>query len=115
MPLDKTQERQAGPRAPHEELLLSLKRVQFQEWKHHPITAAYLKFLGDLSQAFQAEAMELFLAGNLRPPQSDVSVGNIRAIEDLRALQLEDIHKFYARDSGDEQIEQTSEASHQAV
>lgn len=84
-------------RAAHERLLLELSEQEFQQWRHNPITAAYLRYLGDLTETFRTSAADLLEAGTLAP-QSDVIRGRLLTLRELHLLSLEDIHNFYRQE-----------------
>lgn len=83
-------------RLPHESLLLSLTELDFQQWRHHPITAAYLLYLGDQVEAFRTAAADLLEAGNLDAP--DVLRGRLLTLRELQNLSLDDIRGFYRQE-----------------
>jgi hypothetical protein len=85
-------------RPPHETLLLELIEQEYHQWRHHPITSAYLKYLGDQVEAFRTAAMDLLEAGHL-DAQSDVIRGRILTLRELQNLSLDDIRNFYRQES----------------
>ena len=81
-------------RAAHEELLLELSEESYHVWRHSPVTAAYLRYLGDQVEAFRTAAADLLEAGGLAP-QADVIRGRLLTLRELQNLSLGDIHNFY--------------------
>lgn len=81
-------------RAPHEQLILSLSEESYHLWRHSPITAAYLKYLGDQADAFRTAAADLLEAGTLAT-QADVIRGRILTLRELQTLSLDVIQNFY--------------------
>jgi hypothetical protein len=81
-------------RSPHERLLLELSEEAYHLWRHSPITAAYLLYLGDQIEAFRTAAADLLEAGQLSP-QFDVIRGRIMTLRELQNLSLDDIQNFY--------------------
>ena len=84
-------------RPEHETLLLGLSEEEFQLWRHNPITAAYLRYLGDQVEAFRTAAMDLLEAGKLAP-QSDVIRGRLLTLRELENLSLGDVQNFYRQE-----------------
>lgn len=84
----------------HETLLLGLSEQEFQLWRHNPITAAYLRYLGDQIEAFRTAAADLLEAGNL--DRSDVIRGRLLTLRELENLSLGDIQNFYRREDNEE-------------
>lgn len=84
------------PRPPHEALLLELSEQSFNLWRHNPITAAYLAYLGDQVEAFRTAAADLLELGTLSN-QADVLRGRILTLRELHDLELGHIHNFYRK------------------
>ena len=81
-------------RPPHESLLLGLSEQEYMLWRHGPITAAYLLYMGDQIEAFRTAAMDLLEAGQLAP-QMDTVRGRLLTLHELQNLSLDDIRNFY--------------------
>ena len=79
---------------PHETLLLGLSEQEFQLFRHNPITAAYLLYLGDQVDAFRTAVGDLLEAGQL-DRQADVIRGRLLTLRELQNLALDDIRNFY--------------------
>jgi hypothetical protein len=88
-------------RPAHEELLLELSEEAYALWRHSPITAAYLKYLGDQAEAFRTAAADLLEAGALAP-QADVIRGRLLNLRELQTLSLGVIKNFYRREDTQE-------------
>jgi hypothetical protein len=88
-------------RPPHESLLLELSEESYHQFRHHPIMAAYLQYLGDQVEAFRTAAMDLLEAGKL-PEQSDVIRGRLLTLRELQNLSLDDIKNFYRHEDTEE-------------
>ena len=84
----------------HETLLLGLSEQEFQLWRHNPITAAYLRYLGDQIEAFRTAAADLLEAGNL--DRSDVIRGRLLTLRELQNLSLDDVQNFYRHEDNEE-------------
>ena len=91
MPLDD------ASRPPHEQLIIALSEQEYNLWRHNPITAAYLLYLGDQADAFRTAAADLLEAGNLMP-QADTIRGRILTLRELQTLSLGDIQNFYRQE-----------------
>jgi len=85
---------------PHEQLLLELSEEAYHQWRHHPLTSAYLHYLGDQADAFRTAAADLLEAGQLAP-QSDVIRGRILTLRELQNLSLDAIRNFYRQEGSE--------------
>ena len=85
------------PRLPHEQLLLGVSEQEYQLWRHNPITAAYLLYLGDQAEAFRTAAADLLEAGHLLP-QADTIRGRLLTLRELQNLSLDAIQNFYRQE-----------------
>ncbi len=94
---------QAPPLPQHVELLLSVHHTQFQDWRHHPLTAAYLKYLEDLNRSFRKVGEELWL----RPRDGNVDAAEVRGrvllLDELADLTIGDIRRFYLGESSSDE------------
>jgi hypothetical protein len=81
----------------HEQLLLELSDEAYHLWRHGPITAAYLLYLGDQVEAFRTAAADLLEAGTL-DKQAEVVRGRILTLRELQNLALSDIQNFYRQE-----------------
>lgn len=86
---------------PHETLLLELSEQSFNLWRHNPITAAYLAYLGDQVEAFRTAVADLLEQGELNR-QADVLRGRILTLRELHDLELQHIHNFYRNQERDD-------------
>jgi hypothetical protein len=82
------------PRPPHESLLLKLHEQDYAQWKHHPITSAYLQYLGDQIDAFRIAAADLLEDGKLNPQEGELR-GRLLTLRELQNLSLDHIKNFY--------------------
>lgn len=80
---------------PNDSLFLSLTKEEFQQWRHHPVTKAYLQFLTDQRTNWQAAAMELWEVGRLASVEGEALRGQVKAFRELENLELESIKSFY--------------------
>ena len=85
-------------RSSHEQLLLELSEEAYHLWRHSPITAAYLLYLGDQIEAFRTAAADLLEAGRLAP-QAEVIQGRILTLRELQNLSLDGIQNFYRQET----------------
>ena len=83
-------------RPQHESLLLELSEQEFQQFRHHPLMAAYLRYLGDQVEAFRTAAADLVEAGNL--VSLEVIRGRLSTLRELQNLSLDDIRGFYRQE-----------------
>ena len=84
-------------RPPHEQLFLELSEQEYHQFRHHPLMAAYLKYLGDQIEAFRTAACDLLEAGRLSE-QADVIRGRLLTLRELQNLSLDDIRNFYRQE-----------------
>ena len=88
-------------------LLLDLKEADYAAWKHHPVTAAFLQFLGDQADNWRLAAMDMWENGRLDKDDPDtgrnanVLLGRVQALRELRDATLADIQAFYSQQSDD--------------
>jgi hypothetical protein len=94
---------------PHETLLLELSEQSFGQWKHHPITSAYLSYLNDLIESFRTAAADMVENG-IDNPQAEVLRGRILTLRELHTLKLEHIQNFYRNQESEEQSASTGQA-----
>lgn len=86
---------------PTASLFLELSEESYNQWRHHPVTAAYLQFVADQAANFREAAADLFESGLLNPadahPDRNANVlrGRILCLRELHALQLASIQEFY--------------------
>lgn len=83
------------------EVLRDLTPQAFAQWKHHPVTAVYLKFLEDQAVNFRNAAADLWESGMLDPASANPNLnanvvrGRLLALRELHSLGLSDIRRFY--------------------
>lgn len=76
--------------------VLELTEAEFQQWRHSPISQAFLLFLAHRSESLTRTAAEHYLAGNLGAvEQRDPLRGRIMELRDLCIVKLADIQRFY--------------------
>ena len=73
---------------------MDLSETAYHQWRHSPITAAYLLYLQDQAEAFRTAAADLLEAGQLAP-QSEMLRGRILTLRELHSLSLDVIQNFY--------------------
>ena len=84
-------------------ILEEMNEETFQQWRHHPVTAAFLEFLGDQAMNFREVAMDLWEDGLLDPnspnPQINANMvrGRVLTLRELQTVALEDIKTFYSQ------------------
>ena len=89
---------------------LDVSEMAFQQWRHHPLTAAFMRFMKDQADNWREGAMDLWemgqLVSNHQHPDlnSDVIRGKVIALRELREIRLEQIQEFYRQ-----QAQQTEE------
>lgn len=88
-------------RPAHEQLLMGLTEQDYNQWRHHPLTAAYLLYLADLRTSFRTSAADLLEAGRLAP-QADELRGRLLNLMELQELSLDAIQNFYRHEETEE-------------
>lgn len=84
--------------------LLDLTDQEFRLWQHHPLTAAFLQFMGDQVAAWREVAADLVENGMFRQhaqqelQNPDVVRGQIIAVRNLQGITLAHIHEFYGKE-----------------
>jgi len=88
---------------------MAIGDTDYQQWRHHPITAAYLQFLDDQIEYMRTAAADLLENGLLTPGDRhqdrnpDVLRGQIVMLRQIHGLTLEQMQEFYRQDqSGDD-------------
>jgi hypothetical protein len=94
-------------RPAHESLLLELSEQDYNLWRHHPITAAYLQYLSDQIEAFRIAAADLLEEGHLNP-QAETLRGRLLMLRELQTLSLDHIKNFYRHEETEEKSGTTS-------
>lgn len=85
----------------HREIFAEMSELEWQQWRHHPITAAFLAFLRDQQMAWRELAADLVELGAFDPnnPHEDrnphVVRGKLRLVAMLQQLSVKDIQEFY--------------------
>jgi hypothetical protein len=72
-----------------------LRALEFQGWRHHPVSRLVLQFLEDYRDARLLEALDAFWSGTLGPLQEQELRGRARLADEIVALAWEDILRFY--------------------
>lgn len=94
---------------PIKNLFLELSDESYHQWRHHPVTAAYLQFLEDQAANFREAAADLFESGVLDPQSPNPNInanvirGRILCLRELHALQLGSIQEFYGQGSQEDE------------
>lgn len=92
---------QREPSPSYRTLILDLGEEEFQQWRHHPVTAAFLHFLEDQADNFRTAAADLWEVGRLDPnnPNGELNANVLRgrtlALRELSTLTLEEMRGFY--------------------
>lgn len=85
----------------HEEVLMDLGPQEWQQWRHSPVTSAFLGFLRDrlaLCRENAASMVELGLydiAHQVPDRNPNVMRGQILTLDELQGLTIEAIQGFY--------------------
>jgi hypothetical protein len=86
------------PRAdqpPENPLFKELTEESYQTWRHHPVTAAYLRYLGDQVANYRLGHLQAYEAGTTNEAQEHERRGRILVLEELQELELGAIKRLY--------------------
>lgn len=96
-------DRPYAPLHHHARLWLEMNEIEYRQWQHNPITAAYLQFLDDQIADWRETAADLLEAGAFRMGDAhedrnpDVVRGKLLAIKMLRGITLSEIQGAYGK------------------
>ena len=98
----------AGIAAGKRKQISATSDTEYQQWRHHPITAGYLQYLED-QIAFMREAAADLLEGGLftqgdrhQDKNPDTLRGQIVMLRQIHGLTIEQIKDFYDGGNSDE-------------
>ena len=99
-----------------------MPETAFQQWRHHPVTAAYLQYIDDQIALFREAAADFVESGQIREgigqgtvdTNIDALRGQIVMMRQLRALKLEAIQGFYGYAQPDDRHEAQGEQERDA-
>jgi hypothetical protein len=83
------------------QILMTMSEMDYQSWRHNPITAAYLQYLEDIISRWRELAADLLEAGAFLTHDShedrnpDVVRGKLLMARQLHGLTHQDIRGFY--------------------
>ena len=86
---------------PSQNVFEGLDEPTFMQWKHHPLTAGFFRFMRDQRQNWKDGAMALWENGNLDPDHksedlnSNVIRGKVLALAEMDQISLYAIQQFY--------------------
>ena len=88
-----------GP--PQAKAIDDISAEAFAQWKHHPVTRAFLQFLGDQADNWREAALLMWEEGRMDPMHqhpdvnSNVMRGRVLALRELTEISHSDIEDFY--------------------
>jgi hypothetical protein len=86
---------------------IEIAEADLQQWKHHPVSKAYLKYLADFAQNLALLQVEMMLTAD--GPVSDFMQGEFKgrvsAISEMADPQFASIVKFYTPEGETEEEE----------
>lgn len=80
---------------PHGPVKLSIAESDYQEWKHHPVSKVFLKYLADYREALLKTHVMEWEAGKLDEVRDLEMRGRVLTLADLTELQFASIEHFY--------------------
>lgn len=78
------------------EFMLNLSNEQYQLWRHHPVSEAFLGYLAEQAQAYKGELVNRWISKTLKDKEMDEFRGIVMTLEELSNLPLEVIKQFYS-------------------
>lgn len=88
-----------------DEVIAEMSEVAFAQWRHHPVTKAFMKFLGDQAAADREAVADLWAQGALQDPpphlNPDMLRGRYVALLEVRDLKLTQMREFYGLEEQD--------------
>lgn len=80
-------------------VVLDLSEEAFQQWRHQPVSQAFLLFLAHRSRQLRYEIAEAYLTNTMDRADAEGLKGRIIECEDLCGVKLSDIQRFYGKQS----------------
>lgn len=76
---------------------LEIKETDYQQWRHNPLTQAFLLFLAHRSDSLARDAIVLFKSGRIEGDdvRGQGLRGRLMELEELCTLKLSDMQRFY--------------------
>lgn len=81
--------------------LLELSPQQFQQWRHHPVSQVFLRFLADYRKQVERIAVDTWLAGRAPLEEQGFARGKIVACAEMEELKLASVRMFYGLEEPD--------------
>lgn len=75
--------------------LFDLTETDYNMWRHHPVTMAYLDFLRDYREMLLKDTMSLWEGGTLKLADEQERRGRVLACSEMAELPFEAIRQFY--------------------
>jgi len=75
-----------------------IKEADFQNWKHHPVSKVFFRFLADYAQHVRMEQIDLLNGSKSEAPTQWVLGqynGRFNAFAEMSVLQFDDLGNFY--------------------
>lgn len=91
------------------ERFLEMGETEFNSWKHHHVTAAYLQFLADQIDEWRGLAADLIengafqLGAQAEVNNPDVLRGRIASFRELHRIDLQTIQGFYGQQTPEDE------------
>ncbi len=75
-----------------------MDNLDFQRWRHHPVTQCFLLFLAHRAQALTQEAVDRWRSGkSMFEAETLEARGRVIELEELCAVELSGIQHFYGK------------------
>jgi predicted aminopeptidase len=92
--------KQKHPKAPEAN---GLNEQSFINWKLHPATKAFKKFLEDFSAALERDHIDRWRDAKLDPDYEAEARGRVNSLREMATLEFDHMVAFYAEPTNDEE------------
>ncbi len=77
---------------------MEIDREDFNQWRHHPVTKVFLRYLHDKRRYLTTAMTEQWLGGSLSMQTEQTVRGQIIELMELEILPFEAIESFYSEE-----------------
>lgn len=77
--------------------------MEFNLWKHHPVTKVFMQYLRDYAEVVKNAAVEDWMGGRMQLSTEQEMRTRLLMISEITEIELESIERFYAASEPDGQ------------
>ena len=88
--------------------------AEFNTWKHHPVTRAYLQYLMDWREFIKGAAIEAWEGGNISLAVADEARGVANTLRNVAEPDFGEVVKFYESRKQEMQDDESSDGKQSA-